>query len=182
MKEITFVTGNERKMIEATAACSDAGIKVNQFRADIDEIQHHDSLKISVNKAEQAYERTGKPTIINDESWNIPALNGFPGGYMKDVNEWFTPEDFIVLMSNKTDRRICCNQTIIYIDDHQTKVFSKEYWGEFSYEPRGIGNSLERVAVFNGKTFGEFKESDELAFDPKDFIWQHFVDWYTKNT
>lgn len=23
--------------------------------------------------------------IPNDSSWSIPALNGFPGGYMKDV-------------------------------------------------------------------------------------------------
>ena len=33
--------------------------------------------------------------VVADTSWSIPSLNGFPGGYMKDVAEWFTPEDFI---------------------------------------------------------------------------------------
>ena len=51
----------------------------------MDEIQHHDPLKITEAKVKSAYEKAGQPVVVNDSSWEIPVLGGFPGGYMKDV-------------------------------------------------------------------------------------------------
>ena len=85
MKQITFVTGNSRKFEEASSVLQQYGVTVEQLQLDIDEIQHHDPLEITKAKACAAYQKAGRPVVVNDTSWKIPALNGFPGGYMKDV-------------------------------------------------------------------------------------------------
>lgn len=175
--KISFVTGNQRKITDARAACAPFGIEVEQLKFHIDEIQHHDPLEISLHKARQAFAQAKQPIVINDASWNIPSLNGFPGGYMKDVMQWFTPEDFITLVNGK-DNKICCIETVIYTDGSEDKVFQGEYWGSIASSPKGTGNSLERVATFNGKTIGEYRQADQLAIDPKEYIWHDFAQWY----
>ena len=103
-KLITFATGNSHKLEEAKSVLKGYGIVVEPLQIDIDEIQHHDPLKITEAKVKSAYEKAGQPVVVNDSSWEIPALGGFPGGYMKDVVGWFTAEDFLALMKDKNDR------------------------------------------------------------------------------
>ena len=93
-KHINLVTGNPRKIEEATATLSQYDIAVEIIDLDIDEIQHRDPLKITEAKVRTAYEKVGKPVVVNDSNWEVPALGGFPGGYMKDIAHWLTPEDF----------------------------------------------------------------------------------------
>ncbi len=100
---ITLVTGNKDKINEASAICSRYGITVNVATADIDEIQNSDPTKICITKVRSVHSILGEPVVVNDSSWSIPALNGFPGGYMKDVTGWFSPDDFLSLMSNHED-------------------------------------------------------------------------------
>jgi XTP/dITP diphosphohydrolase len=155
MNEILFATGNERKVAEARAACDDFSIT-------------------------DAYSQIQSPVVINDTSWSIPALNGFPGGYMKDVAEWFTPENFINLVASSTDRRICITEVVIYKDADTTKVFRQEYVGRISTEPRGSGNSVEQIAEFDGLTLAEQHDQGKFSHDPKDYIWYEFAQWFAK--
>jgi len=178
---ITFVTGNQRKLGEARQACKDFNIDVEQQQLEIDEIQNHDPIKISRHKADTAFMMLRKPIVINDTSWIIPALNGFPGGYMKDIAEWFKPEDFINLIKDKPDKRICCIETVIYKDKDINKIFNKEFWGEIAAKPRGkSGNSIEKVAIFNNKTLAEFHDEGRFAYESKDYVWHDFAKWYAK--
>ena len=105
-KKIIFATGNQHKLEEARSVLKDYGIVVEPLQIDIDEIQHHDPLKITEAKVKLAYEKADRPVVVNDSSWEISALGGFPGGYMKDIVDWFTAEDFLALMKDKNDRRI----------------------------------------------------------------------------
>ncbi len=178
MKTILLATKNERKIREAKAACEKFGIEVKQVKLDVDEIQSSDPHKISKQKAETAYSIVGQPVVVTDTYWNIPALNGFPGAYMKEVNEWLTPKDFLQLMKNKSDRRISFTESITYKDSKQTKVFSKEFWGLFLVNPRGSGNSIEQLAQFDGQTIAQRKDQGKLSHDPEDYIWFEFAEWY----
>ena len=76
-KRITFVTGNPHKLEEAKSVLKDYGIVVEPLQIDIDEIQHHDLLKITEAKVKLAYEKADQPVVVNDSSWEIPALGGF---------------------------------------------------------------------------------------------------------
>ena len=145
---ILLATTNDRKLSEAQAACQDFGIVVEQVELQIDEIQARDAQKISVHKAAEAFRQVQKPVVVTDTSWSIPALHGFPGAYMKDVAEWFTPTDFIHLMSDKTDRRISFTENITYADGKIIRTFSQEFWGQITMSPRGSGVSIEQVVEF----------------------------------
>ena len=96
--KIYFITGNARKVGEAKLACELAGIEIVQQQVEIDEIQSTVPHAISIDKAEKAYNLIKKPLVVTDTFWRIPALNGFPGAYMKDIANWFSSEDFLSLM------------------------------------------------------------------------------------
>src|SRR5680860_226433 len=106
MKHIVLVTSNIRKLSEAKAALKDFDIEVQNKQFDIDEFQACDPVIIAKHKAKEAFRLAREPIVITDTSWGIPALNGFPGGYMKDVASWLTPTDFLNLLKNKEDRSI----------------------------------------------------------------------------
>ena len=182
MNKIYFSTGNERKIIEARAACDLFGIEVVPIELHFNEIQSHDPIAISEQKVEDAYTLAGKSAIVvADTSWSIPSLNGFPGGYMKDIAEWFNPEDFINLLSDKEDRTIIFRESIVYKDETEVKLFSKEYTGVVSNSPRGTsGNSFDKVAEFNGKTFAENQDQDQTSHRPEDYVWYEFAKWFSE--
>ena len=113
-KHINLVTGNPRKIEEATATLSQYDMVVDVINLDIDEIQHRDPLKITEAKVRTAYEKVGKPVVVNDSNWEVPALGGFPGGYMKDIAHWLTPEDFLALLRDKDDWQIILHDIVAY--------------------------------------------------------------------
>lgn len=180
MKQIIFVTGNSRKVGEARLACDDFGIKVIQKKLDIIEVQSQDPREISRHKAEAAFSTINKPLVVTDTFWNIPALNGFPGGYMKDIANWFDSWDFINLLKSKNDKRISFIESITYKDKAQTKNFSKEYWGKLVDRPRGIGNSIENIAEFGGYTLGERRQQGGFSHKPEEYIWYEFAKWFSE--
>ena len=58
------------------------------------------------DKAEQAYLHFQQPVLVNDDTWSIPALRGFPSTGMKLCNDFLLAEDWLRLMNSITDRRI----------------------------------------------------------------------------
>ena len=68
IKTITFITGNPHKLEEAKSVLKEYGIFVEPLQIDIDEIQHHDPLKITEAKVKSAYEKAGQPVVVNDSS------------------------------------------------------------------------------------------------------------------
>ena len=79
MHSVYFATTNKEKLLIAQTVCSQFDIEVFQANADIDEIQGEDPGPIVKDKARRAYELLLKPIVVSDDSWAIPALNGFPG-------------------------------------------------------------------------------------------------------
>lgn len=177
MKQITFVTGNSRKVGEARRSCDLFDIEVVQKTAEIDEIQSSDPLKISEHKARVAYELLGEPVVVTDTFWSIPALNGFPGAYMKEVAQWFTEQDFLNLIKDKDDKSILFSENITYFDGKEIVRFSKEYPGKL-VEPRGTGNALENVAEFDGSTLGEKRTIGGYSHSADEYVWYDFAKWY----
>ncbi len=167
-------------MLEARAACDLFDITVEQVTLEISEIQSHDPLAIIIRKAADAFGQTKQPIVVADTFWNIPALHGFPGGYMKDVAQWFGPQDFIAVLAAKQDKRISFTESIMYKDAQQTKNFSRVYWGKMADQPRGAtGNAWDKVAEFNGRTFAEGRDMCQTSHDPKDYVWYEFARWFS---
>lgn len=186
---IYFATTNKDKIQIAQTVCSEVNLVVNPVSLEIDEIQGEDSEMIVNNKVQRAYEQLKMPVVVSDDTWNIPSLNGFPGAYMKSINHWFTPDDFLRLMKNVEDRRIILHQYLAYTDGNMTEVFKNEIPGIIIEESRGKNDSSPSMAVIvldsdNGKTIAEALEQSEEAvvarYKNRPDAWHGFIEWYKK--
>lgn len=187
MTPIAFASSNAHKFSLAQHVCSAAGLEIQQVFLDIDEIQGEDSEIILRHKAKSAYEQYQNPIIVSDDSWSIPALNGFPGAYMKSLNYWFKPEDFLRLMHGIEDRRIFINQYLAYTDGHQTTVFRHDIPGVVLEKEQGHMEHIPIQSVVmldsdNGKSIAEIfaagKEGVAERYKTRRDAWHAFVEWY----
>ncbi len=70
---------------------------------------------------------------------------------------------------------------MVHKDSKQTKVFSKEFWGEFTNEPKGnSGISIEKVAKFDGFTIAEKRDKGKMSHKVEDYIWIEFAKWFSE--
>lgn len=174
-------------MLIAQTVCSQAGISVEQATVEIDEIQSENAKVILEDKVRRAYAKLSKPVVVSDDSWNIPALNGFPGPYMKSINHWFTPQDFLRLMDGVTERTIILHQYLAYYDGKTMQTFTNDIRGHIIHEARGKNDRSPSMAVIvldndNGKTIAEVFEQGRDAiverYIARRDAWHDFADWY----
>lgn len=162
-KHINLVTGNPRKIEEATATLSQYDIAVEIINIDIDEIQHRDPLKITEAKVRAAYEKVGKPVVAH----------------------WLTPEDFLALLRDKDDWQIILHDIVAYYDGHNLQTFIFDQPGKFVAPPRGkSGASVNKIITMdgsNGLTISEvFDRRDQGLAVETDTLqqWHQFAQWY----
>lgn len=175
---VQLATRNTRKLGEARLGCQLFGVSIQRVNVEFQEIQSQDPVEIALHKSLQAFEQLRSPVVVADTFWTIPALNGFPGAYMKEVTRWFAPEDFVRLMLPYEDKRLYFTETVVYRDENHYRTFSEEYWGVMSASPRGDGIAIEQVAEFNGHTIAERRNQGRYSHDPEGFVWSDFARWY----
>lgn len=188
MPIINFATSNKDKLSIAHAVCAQFGLTVQQIKLEIDEIQGEDSRLIVEDKACRAYEKLLKPVVVSDDTWGVPALKGFPGAYMKSMNEWFTAQDFLRLMDGVKDRTIILYQYLAYCDGRTLQVFHNDIHGHITDKPQGKSNQSPATTVIaldydNGKTIAEVFEQDintvmERYRDHAPDAWHELINWY----
>ena len=185
MKTLHYITGNQSKFNNAQAFFTPKKITLTQTKLDTYEIQGSDAITIAEFKVRQAWEQLREPLFINDACWIIPALNGFPGPYMKYINSWFSPRDFINLMQDKADRTIILRDTIVYIDEQGSQVFTNDhkgiilkliYHGEYK-NPSDAVISLSK----SGKSLAEEVVNKSFFLEGEDIIWNKFISWLQAN-
>ncbi len=178
---VTYVTGNKNKYENAKKFFAEYNIEIEQAVLSVPEVQGSDSVDIAVRKAEEAWKQLDKPLFINDASWIIPSLKGFPGPYMKYINQWFEPIDFIHLMEGKDDRTIILKDVIVYIDDTGHTVFTNEHKGRVLNEvasgeyrhPSDVVISLSK----NGASIGEEVAKGTFFIEDENKVWEDFASW-----
>lgn len=189
MRTIYFATSNQEKIQIAQTVCKEANVTVKPVSLDIDEIQGEDPEVIVRDKAKRAYEQLGMPVVVSDDIWDIRALKGFPGAYMKSINYWFEPEDFLRLMNGIEDRHITIHQYLAYTDGNMTEVFKNDIEGQITNEARGKNEKSPNMTVTildsdNGKTIAEVFEQGTDAvvarYKNRPDAWHGFVEWYKK--
>ncbi len=179
MKKLIYVTSNKSKVEVANKSLNPLGIQLIQQKMELVEIQSNFIEEITKKKAEQAFSIIKKPLLVNDASWNFVALNGFPGAYMKYVNQWLLPKDFIAIMKRQKDKTVIYTECICYIDDYQTKCFEGEIKGIFLGREKGKGiPSWTLVSLRKDKkSIAEcWKDGIEPAEEYP--LWKNFAEWY----
>lgn len=188
MKSIHFATTNQDKAKIAQAVCAENGLVVTPVSLGIDEIQNEDPEVIARDKARRAHEQLGRPVVVSDDTWSIRALKGFPGAYMKSINHWFTPQDFLRLMHGVEDRHIVLHQCLVYADGAVTKVFKNDIPGQIIKEVRGTSDTSPNMTITaldadSGRTMAEVFEQGAEALvarhSSQPDVWHVFCRWYS---
>lgn len=78
---ITFVTGNENKRREVAAILDMPGLLSTKM--DLPEMQSMNLEEIVKGKLQAAYKWVGGPVLVEDISYELEAVNGFPGPFVK---------------------------------------------------------------------------------------------------
>jgi inosine/xanthosine triphosphate pyrophosphatase family protein len=183
MTDFTFVTSNDHKVKTAEVMCRQFNVSFDRQNIDLVEVQAEDGKVIATGKALQAYETFQRPVVITDDNWLIPGLGGFPGPYMKHVNHWFTPDDFVRLTKDLEDRSIIMRHIIAYRDGDGEQIFSVDIPGILLKEARG-SSVIPHFAImsFDG---GQHSVAEAEAASNGSAIaqlpnaWHAFCEWFT---
>ncbi|OUJ18634.1 Inosine/xanthosine triphosphate pyrophosphatase all-alpha NTP-PPase family [Methanonatronarchaeum thermophilum] len=165
LKEITFVTSNQHKIMEAKDILSP--IKIEGRDIGYPEIQ--DTIEnVAIEGAKYAYKKIKKPLIVEDSGLYINTYNGFPGPYSAYTHETIGNKGILKLMKNKTNRKCYFKSIVVYIDQHTTKKHTGKIKGQISKKqkgPHGFGYDPIFIPNNHKKTFGEIemKEKNKLS-------------------
>ena len=135
---IYFITSNQRKFTSLQKLLHPIGINLQQLDHDFDEGRGLDIQTIAKSKLSQAKKAfPNKRLIVDDRSFFIPALKGFPGPFVKLLLDSFSYPGIIKLMQGETDRRALFSFAVGYFDGEKDHIFVADEEGFIIDEPRG---------------------------------------------
>lgn len=174
-----FISSNKNKIARSELFLNPAKISFTSTNLEITEIQSHSIEDIALDKAKKAYEILKEPLFVSDHGWAITALNGFPGPYMKYMNEWFSAQDFLNLMKNKSNREMIFTECLCYTDGKDTKIFSETIKGHVLYESKGQAAPWMTVSSFSddNTSIAEAIKDTPSAIN-KSKVYEDFAKWY----
>ncbi len=162
-REIYLVTSNPHKTREFISALESLGINVKQVGIDLMEPQADTLEEIAEFKARQAYDKIGKPVLVEDSGLFIHALNGFPGMYSSYVFRTIGNEGILKLMENEKNRDAIFRSVVaLALCKNDIKLFVGECKGTIAEKPKGkAGFGFDPIFVPEGhnKTFAEDYET-----------------------
>lgn len=178
--QLFVVTSNDSKFKSADTICRPKGIQLVRKQLDLVEIQSDAGEDIARRKASDAYQQFRQPLVVTDDSWMIPGLNGWPGPYMKYMNEWLTAEDMLRLTKPLKDRRIFMQQIVVYQDELGQQLFSARVEGILLQHSSGISQfPIFSIVSFDNKTAAaESTDAAYMAIVGQRTAWHDLLDWF----
>ena len=125
MQEIIFATSSKGKVESLANRLPKDKFVITPIKIDLVEVQGDTAEEISKLKAKFAFEKIQKPLIVQDSALHIPSLNGFPGPYIKYIQDTIGPEGLLKLVEGH-DRTCYFETALTYIDSNTIKTFVKQ--------------------------------------------------------
>lgn len=177
---LLYITGNQDKILKAQEHFQPHAIEFEAVQIDIPELRRLSLEEVAIDKVQKAYGIVQRRLIVNNSGWNIPALRGFPGPYMREMNDWLDPEDFINLMSGHSDRRIILENLICFMDSNGHRIFRDEVVGKILFEKRGQGKNSDTVVSLtpDGKSIAEL-HNEGIPVAAHSNAYKEFAQWYS---
>lgn len=149
MSNFVFVTSNKHKSREIAQILGKI-IRVRQL--DIPEIQSLNIDEVITAKAKAAYNILKKPVVVEDVSFEIKALNGLPGTFVKFFMQRLGSEGTARLVKSK-DRTIIVTAAVAIYDGFRLKILKGTVKGALTIESRGTsGFAFDHIFVPEGHT------------------------------
>ncbi len=176
VNSLVYVTGNELKFKVALQSLQGSGILLERRSLDVPEIQSSRVEEIAEWSAVWASQQLDQPVVVMDAGYYIEALNGFPGPFVKFVNEWFSAEDYLNLLQGKRNRHVVVRDCLAYCRSGEKPVlFCQLHHGDVATQPgRRNGTSIDQIFIPEGYTrpVSEIPPEEMLAYWSSAAIWQ----------
>jgi non-canonical purine NTP pyrophosphatase (RdgB/HAM1 family) len=161
--EIAFVTGNAGKWEIAKDIFAKYGLNLTQVAIDTPEIQSLDVKEVASYSARYAAQKLGVPVIKSDVGYYITALGGFPGPFIKYVNQTLSDADLLRLMDGVKDRTMIVRECLAFAaPDGFTKCVLHEQQMTIAEQSDGQGSSIDKIMILDGYA------KTKAASDPKE--------------
>jgi len=162
LDHLVFVTSNHRKLQEAEAVL---GRTLDHCELDLPELQTLDLEEVVRAKARTAWERLGRPVLVEDTSLELAGLGGFPGPLIRWLLVSVGPEG-ICRIANSFDDVRATARCLICATDGAAEVFGEGVVeGAIAPSPRGdSGFGWDSAFVPSdggGRSYGEMSEEEK---------------------
>jgi XTP/dITP diphosphohydrolase len=181
--KINFVTTNLLKfeIAEAYFKKLDGEYELVRYAAETPEIQDVSVEEIARQSALWAAKETKIPCITADFGGAIIALGGFPGPFVKYINDWLSQEDYLALLQNKSDRGAYLEDAMaIAYPNGESAVFSKKTHGLIaaSADPENTKWPLNSLFIPQGcdRPLGKLSNEEQIEFWG-DGLWPQIIDY-----
>ena len=179
---ITFITGNEHKVIEAENIFKDYDIELEHI--DLGYMEPQGTLEeVAEFGAKYASHKLNRPVIVEDAGLFIRALKWFPGTYSHYVQDTLGNQGILKLLNNVPDRYAEFRSVIGYCaPNSEPKTFLGKVEGEISVEEKGdLGFAFDPIFYVpsEGKTFGELTTEEKNQFSHRKNSLEQFIKWYS---
>ncbi len=162
MKKVTMVTGNLGKWKIASDIFKKYHVELLHEKMDTPEIQSHNVEDVSKYSAMYAANKLNKSVIKSDVGYYIESLNGFPGPFLRYVNDYLTSEEILKLMENKENRIILLKECLTFASpDGRVKQFVNVEKATISEYAMGSGTTFDRIVIFEGDSLPKSMNSEE---------------------
>jgi XTP/dITP diphosphohydrolase len=144
------------------------GFAVEQRALDLPEPQALDPAEIVEAKARAAFERLGRPLLVEDSGLAIAAWGGFPGALVKWMETTVGPGGIARMLDAFSDRSATAVCVVAFFDGRNLLVARGEARGTIAAAPRGsagFGWDCLFVPEGSSRTFAEMapEEKDRLS-------------------
>ena len=155
-QDIYFITSNKKKYESLKKQLGAIGVTLKQQIYDFDEGRELSIEAVAKYKLAQAKKAfPDKKIIVDDRGFFIPALNGFPGPFVKLLLDSFSYKGLIKLMANEKDRRAIFSYAVAYYDGKKDKVLVANEVGFITNKPKGtnLHGWTDLLYVYGHPTF-----------------------------
>ena len=113
---LNFVTGNPGKVKTMQDHIRKFGFDVVQTKLSLVEPQANNAEAVALSKAMQAFKTLKQPVVVEDSSFHIDELKGFPGPYIKYILQTLGVEGILCLTKGLKKRTCRFVSALAYID------------------------------------------------------------------
>ncbi len=173
---VVYVTSNELKFKVALQALKHSHITLERTSRNTPEIQSKSVEEIAEWSAVWASQQLNQPVVVMDAGYYIQALNGFPGPFIKFVNEWFSADDYLNLLQGKTNRQVIIRDCLAYCcPKEKPTLFCQLHRGEIANQVgRRNGTPIDQIFIPEGcsKPISEIPVDEMIGYWSNAAIWQ----------
>jgi XTP/dITP diphosphohydrolase len=178
--KLTMVTSNLNKAREV-AEFFGGVLDVTHVPLEIPELRSDDVEVISRQKAQYAYDQLHTPLIVDDTSFSIDALKGFPGPYAAYVLDSIGNTGILKLMKDVENRNAHFTTVIAFADGDGIRHFSGTIHGRIITVPRGNGGfGYDPIFEVDGQTLAELSLEEKSRISHRALALTAFRQWFLK--